>query len=138
MGQVGVSPELELPREGRCKEETCSQDQERDPVSPAQHRLMLPAPGSQEGVPAAPAWPVPLPWAPSEAGRCCCPRAVQTQSKAQPEPPPLVPRRALGNSFPFRGAGGLFPRLKLSPKPLTNLKNLLCSPDTCHFPIVRN
>lgn len=49
MPEVGVSPELEPPWAGRCREETCSQDQERDPVSPARHRPVLSGSGTQEG-----------------------------------------------------------------------------------------
>lgn len=35
-----------------------------------------------------------------------------------------------------RGTANLF--LRLYPKPLTDLKNLLCSSDMCYFPIMRN
>lgn len=37
-----------------------------------------------------------------------------------------------------RGTANSFLRLRLYPKPLTNLKNLLCSSDMCYFPIMRN
>lgn len=111
-GQVRGSPELELPREGRC----------RGPAARTRKGTLFPQPSigqcsqvlvPQEGTCStslAGAPPVGTKW-PRET-----PLTSQTQSKAKPQPPPLVPPQALGNSFPFRGAAGLFPRLKLYPK----------------------